>query len=105
MDPSANPGNPFELIQGQPQYQQNLATSPNSLARRPMNRALIPTNSNFDPSWGFMGDGTALVSQHPDENGNQGDNIEELEEKAQKAKREAQGKRKQIPPFVQKLSR
>lgn len=33
------------------------------------------------------------------------DNIELLEEKANVAKRDAQGKRKQIPPFVQKLSR
>lgn len=33
------------------------------------------------------------------------DSIERLEEKAAVAKREAQSKRKQIPPFVQKLSR
>lgn len=33
------------------------------------------------------------------------DSIERLEEMAQRAKREAQAKRKQIPPFVQKLSR
>jgi heat shock transcription factor, other eukaryote len=34
-----------------------------------------------------------------------GDDIEELERQAQIAKREAQAKRKQIPPFVQKLNR
>ena len=33
------------------------------------------------------------------------DNIELLEERAAVAKREATSKRKQIPPFVQKLSR
>lgn len=33
------------------------------------------------------------------------DSVEELERKAMVAKRDAQGKRKQIPPFVQKLSR
>jgi heat shock transcription factor len=33
------------------------------------------------------------------------DNIELLEERAAVAKRDAQSKRKQIPPFVQKLSR
>jgi len=33
------------------------------------------------------------------------DSIELLEERAAIAKREAQSKRKQIPPFVQKLSR
>lgn len=33
------------------------------------------------------------------------DDIDELERKAQEAKKKAQDKRKQIPPFVQKLSR
>jgi heat shock transcription factor len=33
------------------------------------------------------------------------DSIERLEERAAIAKRDAQSKRKQIPPFVQKLSR
>lgn len=46
-----------------------------------------------------------LVPHGHDENVTQDDNIEELEERAQKAKREAHAKRKQIPPFVQKLSR
>jgi heat shock transcription factor len=34
-----------------------------------------------------------------------GDDIADLEARAQVAKRESQGKRKQIPPFVQKLNR
>ena len=34
-----------------------------------------------------------------------GDDIEALEQRAQVAKREAQARRKQIPPFVQKLNR
>ena len=33
------------------------------------------------------------------------DDIAELEARAQVAKKEAQSKRKQIPPFVQKLNR
>lgn len=33
------------------------------------------------------------------------DDIEDLEQRAQVAKKEAQAKRKQIPPFVQKLNR
>lgn len=33
------------------------------------------------------------------------DDIQDLEQKAQVAKKEAQSKRKQIPPFVQKLNR
>lgn len=40
--------------------------------------------------------GASVVDEH--------DNIEVLEEKAQRAKREATAKRKQIPPFVQKLN-
>lgn len=54
-------------------------------------------------SWGQFGDDTGLdlnpVAME------ETDNIEALEEKATAAKREAQAKRKQIPPFVQKLSR
>lgn len=34
-----------------------------------------------------------------------GDDIQELEAKAQIAKKDATAKRKQIPPFVQKLNR
>lgn len=101
VDSAAIPGNSLELIQSQPQYTQNLASPPNSLTRRPMNQALVP---NFDPNW-FMGDDTALIPQNADENANEDDNIEELEERAQKAKREAQSKRRPILPFVQKLSR
>ena len=33
------------------------------------------------------------------------DDLEELERKAEIAKKDAQAKRKQIPPFIQKLSR
>ena len=101
VDGSANHTNSYEIVQSQPQFS-------NSLTRRPMNQALIPANahSNFDQSWAsFMGDDGALVPQHHEENGVEDDNIEELEERAQKAKRDAQGKRKQIPPFVQKISR
>jgi heat shock transcription factor len=36
---------------------------------------------------------------------NDDENEQELEKKVALAKRDAQGKRKQIPPFVQKLSR
>lgn len=79
----------------------------NSLARRPMT-AMIPTNQAYDANgqWSYIGDDGALVQQGglPEEHV-EADSIEVLEEKAQKAKRDAQGKRKTIPPFVQKLSR
>ncbi|KAJ4237283.1 Heat shock transcription factor [Fusarium solani] len=109
MDGNGQVGN-FGLVPAQPQFPQPVPTPSNSLARRQMNRALIPTNSraNFDGSvdtWGnFVGDENALLQQNSGENITEQDNIELLEEMAQKAKREAQAKRKQIPPFVQKLS-
>ncbi|KAF4468741.1 Heat shock factor [Fusarium albosuccineum] len=110
LDGNAHAGNSFGLVPAQPQYPQPVPTPSNSLARRQMNRALVPTNprTNFDGSvdaWGnFVGDENALLQQNPGENLNEQDNIELLEEMAQKAKRESQAKRKQIPPFVQKLS-
>ena len=69
----------------------------NQLSRRPMNQVVArpryespttqawPDNQNGDSVWA--------------------DDIQELEQKAQVAKRDAQAKRKQIPPFVQKLNR
>jgi heat shock transcription factor len=101
-------GNSFGLVPAQQQYPQPVPTPSNTIARRQMNHALVPTNQrNFDgavESWGnFVGDENALL-QGNFENLNEQDNVEVLEERAQKAKREAQAKRKQIPPFVQKLS-
>ncbi|KAM0205355.1 hypothetical protein ACHAQI_009219 [Fusarium lateritium] len=109
MDGNAHVGNSF-LVPAQPQYAQPVPTPSNTLARRQMNRALVPTNTrNFEGAvepWGnFVGDDNALLQQNGPENLNEQDNVELLEEMAQKAKREAQAKRKQIPPFVQKLSR
>ncbi|EWZ51661.1 hypothetical protein FOCG_14058 [Fusarium oxysporum f. sp. radicis-lycopersici 26381] len=109
MDGNAHVGNSFGLVPAQPQYAQPVSTPSNTLARRQMNRALVPTNARpYDGAvepWGnFVGDDNALLQQNPSENLNEQDNVEILEEMAQKAKREAQAKRKQIPPFVQKLS-
>ncbi|KAL6919752.1 hypothetical protein ACHAPO_008745 [Fusarium lateritium] len=101
-------GNSFGLVPAQQQYSQPVPTPSNTIARRQMNHALVPTNQrNFDGAvepWGnFVGDENTLL-QGNFENLNEQDNVEVLEERAQKAKREAQAKRKQIPPFVQKLS-
>jgi heat shock transcription factor, other eukaryote len=91
------------------QYQQPVPASSTQLARRPMNRQMVPTASratfdNPNDPWGPFGDDGLLDPQNP--NGvEETDNIELLEEKAVIAKRDAQSKRKQIPPFVQKLSR
>ncbi|KAF4449128.1 hypothetical protein F53441_7524 [Fusarium austroafricanum] len=109
MDGNAHAGNSFGLVPAQSQYSQPVPTPSNTLARRQMNRALVPTNPRpYDGAvepWGnFVSDENALLQQNPSENLNEQDNVEILEEMAQKAKREAQAKRKQIPPFVQKLS-
>ncbi|KUL85172.1 hypothetical protein ZTR_06243 [Talaromyces verruculosus] len=66
----------------------------NQLTRRPMNQ-LINRNRSFEQS---------SVSSVPDSGGDGwGESLAELEQRALIAKREAQAKRKQIPPFVQKL--
>lgn len=109
VDGNVHGANPYGLVQAQQQYQQPIPNPSNSLARRQMNNALIPANPrpNFDSAvepWTDFGD-NALLQQTPGENLVAQDSIEVLEEMAQKAKREAQNKRKHIPPFVQKLSR
>lgn len=71
-----------------------------------MNNALVATNRAFTPqpvdSWPPFDENT--VAGQTNGTIDEHDNIELLEEKAQRAKREAQAKRKQIPPFVQKLN-
>ncbi|CAG8984229.1 hypothetical protein HYALB_00004212 [Hymenoscyphus albidus] len=96
----------------QAQYEHPAAQShlqSTQLARRPINRQLVPTGPRFeqagDNPWGHMGgDDGALDPQQLPPGIEEADNIELLEEKAVVAKRDAQSKRKQIPPFVQKLS-
>ncbi|KAH8590134.1 hypothetical protein B0O99DRAFT_691787 [Bisporella sp. PMI_857] len=84
-------------------------TTSTQLARRPMNRQLVQTTQRtpYDQSvesWGQFGDDMVVDAQNQAAPLEETDNIELLEEKAAVAKREAQAKRKQIPPFVQKLS-
>ncbi|KDN61070.1 putative HSF-type DNA-binding protein [Colletotrichum sublineola] len=101
---------PYGIVPGQQQpFVQPTPSPNNALARRQINRALVPTGvrQNFDPPtdpWSFGGEDSALLQQQPNGNMADTDNIEALEEMARKAMREAQQKRKQIPPFVQKLS-
>ena len=94
----------------QAQYDQSIPAPSTQLARRPVNRQLVPTGqrAGYDNSgdpWGQFGDDSILDPNHPNGVMEENDNIELLEEKATIAKRDAQSKRKQIPPFVQKLSR
>jgi heat shock transcription factor len=94
----------------QPQFDQPPTQAPSTqLARRPVNHQLVPTGQRAaydtqDP-WGQFGDESILDPQNANGLMEENDNIEHLEERAAVAKRDAQAKRKQIPPFVQKLSR
>lgn len=79
-------------------------TASNQVARRAANHHLVSRgtyNSGGDESWPLLSDDTLQQSQDPTWL-NPTDN---QEQKAHVAKRDAQSKRKQIPPFVQKLSR
>ncbi|KAB5582619.1 hypothetical protein GE09DRAFT_1166950 [Coniochaeta sp. 2T2.1] len=101
--------NPYMVSQAPAQYTpQGIAANPSTaLARRGMgSRALVATGPRqiFDPStenWNSFGDD---FQQQPQGTMEDHESIEALEERALRAKREAQLKRKQIPPFVQKLS-
>ncbi|KAK4227990.1 putative heat shock factor protein [Podospora fimiseda] len=98
VDAAATPVNQYA-------YSATIPTPSNALARRQNIRALVPTGGRLpleqvSDTWDanfLQSPSTTSVDEH--------DNIERLEEAAQRAKREAQAKRKQIPPFVQKLSR
>ncbi|KAI0101803.1 hypothetical protein GGR51DRAFT_550742 [Nemania sp. FL0031] len=107
-DNAATPINPYGMVSPtQPQFTQGAPTTSNALARRAGNNALVTSNRTFSPQpndpWpGFTDDN--LLSNQTNGTLDEHDNIELLEDKAQRAKREAQAKRKQIPPFVQKLN-
>ncbi|KAJ4306977.1 Heat shock transcription factor [Collariella sp. IMI 366227] len=102
-----NPGVNSFMMPTSNSFGQAVPAPSNALARRQNSRALVPTAPRIPferaDNWnGFSEDPAFLpgTSTGVDEH----DNIERLEEMAQRAKREAQAKRKQIPPFVQKLS-
>ena len=81
-----------------PTYGSNVApvTPSTDLVRRTRNQQLGPPGANQE-QWNGYNTSTMHGSGDEDE--------QELERKVALAKKDAQGKRKQIPPFVQKLSR
>lgn len=85
--------------QGNPQH---VPQPSNQLTRRPMTQ-LTPARPRADEDGTGWMDASNGGAQGPD--AEWGDDIADLEARAQIAKREAQAKRKQIPPFVQKLNR
>lgn len=111
----ANQPNGFSMMSPPAQYGQPVqpvTPASNALARRQNNRALVHPGmrSQFGPgveTWGGLPDDAPAFLPQPPQTGplDETDSIERLEERAARAKREAQTKRKQIPPFVQKLSR
>lgn len=75
----------------------------NQLARRPMNQVTNRARTYNETNGLQWVDSSNGTTQQVDSAWN--DDLDHLEQEAQVAKKEAQGKRKQIPPFVQKLSR
>ncbi|KAI1347222.1 hypothetical protein F5Y01DRAFT_249215 [Xylaria sp. FL0043] len=106
-DNASNPINPYGIVSpNQGQFTQGAPTASNALARRTGTNALVASNRTFPPQSGehWSGFTDDVLSTQFNGSVDEHDNIELLEEKAQRAKREAQAKRKQIPPFVQKLN-
>ncbi|KAI7262230.1 hypothetical protein KC345_g9492 [Hortaea werneckii] len=102
-DPIFSPNNDFAYLQNtsQPAAYGGNVTAPASastdLIRRPRGQQLaVPGSAQQQEQWnGGFG---SMNGQNED------DDEQDLDRKVQLAKRDAQGKRKQIPPFVQKLS-
>lgn len=108
---TAQPPNPYtdpatyQSINSMPP---STAQSSSQVVRRPGNQIAtrarqldsLTNNIYHDTSGGTNGNNT---QQQVD--GAWADDLEELERRAEIAKKEAQSKRKQIPPFVQKLNR
>ena len=73
------------------------APTSQELVRRTRNQQLAPQNGQQELWNGYNNNN--MTGQHDDED------EAELERRVAAAKKDAQGKRKQIPPFVQKLRR
>ena len=92
------------LYNGIHQVQAPPSTASNQLARRPVSQHLAqraPYNNNGDDGWPIISEG----GMQPPQDQAWLNSNDDLEQKAQIARRDTQAKRKQIPPFVQKLSR
>lgn len=103
QNPDAYSSQPMYNMSGGPTYSPQSNTQPsNQVARRPMNQVVPRAPQNTQ----WAGDQAAAPDHQPQQQDSAttwSDDIDELVEKAQVAKREAQSKRKQIPPFVLKL--
>lgn len=77
------------------------APASSQLARRPTPNHLVSRNRGYEQAPAVTTDSGGGNG----ESGGWGESLDELYRRASIAKRDAQAKRKQIPPFVQKLSR
>lgn len=109
LDNNSYAPNPYLMAPNAAQFQPTVPGPSNAVARRQMNQALQPTNQRYDATtdpWASFGENEGALIQQPNgDHATEEDSVEKLEELAAQAKREAHVKRKQIPPFVQKLSR
>ena len=98
-DSNAFDSNNFSYNLNTAQQQPAYGNAPTSqeLVRRSRNNHLAPAQSQMQQ--GSAGEGWNGFNQYDDED------EADLERRVAAAKKDAQGKRKQIPPFVQKLSR
>ena len=115
QNPSANVVNPASFADPSSYNQSGLPTAQdlsapatgtaasNQLTRRQQSNQLVSRNRGYEQAPATYPDQNANAG--PGESGAWGESLEELYQRALAAKRDAQAKRKQIPPFVQKLSR
>ena len=100
-DPSTFDSNNFSYnlnAAQQPSYGSNLNAQPSQeLVRRARNQQLAAPQNGQQEMWNGYNNNVPVQYEDEDEN--------ELDRRVAAAKKDAQGKRKQIPPFVQKLSR
>ncbi|KAL3458944.1 hypothetical protein BJX64DRAFT_209630 [Aspergillus heterothallicus] len=95
--------NSYNTSAGQAAPTQDIASAPtasNQIARRQPANQLVNRNRTYEQPSASFPDQDAGSG----ESGGWSESLEELYQRANAAKREAQAKRKQIPPFVQKLS-
>lgn len=78
------------------------APAATQLARRQAQNQLVTRNRGYEQAPGLYPENASVGGG---ESGAWAESLDELYQRALAAKREAQSKRKQIPPFVQKLSR
>ncbi|KAI9370504.1 hypothetical protein BJX61DRAFT_87292 [Aspergillus egyptiacus] len=96
-----NPYNSAAALHSAPQDVPGASATSNQIARRQPSTQLASRSRSYEqPSASFPDQGAAASG----ESGGWSESLEELYQRALTAKREAQAKRKQIPPFVQKLS-